>query len=319
MNSSPYSSFPRSFDCPYEFITSVEFAVRNDFRFPEDIGKYGTTESERKFQYFRLKYSVLKTLLSKNYELLPKYYGEQTHFIRKSLAFRSSVVAGDGWFAIGNSAGFTNPLISPGINAGLGSAVLAATCTAKILKEKGSVSRAAISRSVEEYQAYSHDFMMPRLHKLNRMWYNVFRDHRLFEAVERCIWALGVENIKTHYDAGYTRDEEMWLVGAGGDDFQDFCTRVLSVIDGPCDGVRVPGEQVACIQAICRQTLKERKERYPDNKWGRHIRNYDDSLCPAAGKTDRDGDNEFLAVQCKACQNWTPSFAKGCPMCGLRF
>jgi len=91
-------------------------------------------------------------------------------------------VAGEGWFAIGNSAGSTNPLISPGINAGVGSAVLAASLTKIILSAHSNAdSKSEIQKSMQVYQAYSRDFMLPRLHQVNRYCYNMFRDHRLFE------------------------------------------------------------------------------------------------------------------------------------------
>jgi flavin-dependent dehydrogenase len=105
-------------------------------------------------------------------------------------------VAGEGWFAIGNLAGFTNPLISPGINARVGSAVLAATLTKNILSTpSNSDSKAEMQKSIQIYQTYSHDFMLPRLHQMNRYWYNMFRDHRLFEVFLVCHWALAIEDI----------------------------------------------------------------------------------------------------------------------------
>lgn len=72
----------------------------------------------------------------------------------KSMAYRSPVVAGKGWLVVRNSPGFTNPLISPGINAGIGSAFLAATLTEKILAAPEEDSRAVMQRSVEIYQTY---------------------------------------------------------------------------------------------------------------------------------------------------------------------
>jgi hypothetical protein len=79
------------FECPYEFITSIGWAVRNDYKLPEDLEKYGQTEGEQKFNYFQRKYPTLDRFLTGNYELLPNYYGEQTFFVRKTLAYRSPV------------------------------------------------------------------------------------------------------------------------------------------------------------------------------------------------------------------------------------
>jgi flavin-dependent dehydrogenase len=208
------------FHCPYEFITSIGFAVRDDYKLPENLDEYGDTESERKFTYFQRKYPTFDRLLNQSYDLLPKYYGERTYFVRKSMAFQSPIVAGEGWLAIGNSAGFTNPLISPGINAGIGSAFFAATLTEKILRAPEKHSRVVMQSSAEIYQTYVHDFMMPRLHQMNCLWYDMFRDHRLFEAIIRCFWSLSLGYVDTHYGDRFTAKDLKWLVGAGGDDFQ---------------------------------------------------------------------------------------------------
>lgn len=40
-----------AFDCPYEFINSIGWAVRNDFNtFGENLHEYGASETEKKFQ-----------------------------------------------------------------------------------------------------------------------------------------------------------------------------------------------------------------------------------------------------------------------------
>ena len=101
----------RMFDCPCESITSIGWVVRNDHRFPADLSAYGAGEAEQKFRYFQTKYPRLDRLLTRHYALLPRYYERQTYFVRKALAYRSPVVAGPGRLAVGNAAGFTNPLI----------------------------------------------------------------------------------------------------------------------------------------------------------------------------------------------------------------
>ena len=59
-----------AFDCPYEFITSIGWAVRNDFQiFGEDLDKYGASEGERKFNYIKQKYPALQRLMDGSYEL----------------------------------------------------------------------------------------------------------------------------------------------------------------------------------------------------------------------------------------------------------
>lgn len=144
------------FDCPYEFITSIGWAVRNDFKaFGENSDDFGVSEGERKFNYIKRKYPALQRLMDSSYELLLRYYGAQTYFVRKAMAYRSPVVAGDGWLAIGNSAVFTNPLISPGINAGIGGAFYAATLTESILAASPRDRMSVMRRCARMHQAHT--------------------------------------------------------------------------------------------------------------------------------------------------------------------
>jgi hypothetical protein len=305
------------FGCPYEFITSIGFAVRNDYKLPECLDEYGTNEGERKFQYFQRKYPTLDLLMKGNYDLLPGYYGGRTYFVKKSLAYRSPIVAGEGWIAVGNSAGFTNPLISPGINAGIGSAFFAATLTEKILAAPKEDSKAVMQRNATIYQSYVHDYMMPRLHQMNRMWYNMFRDHRLFEALVRCYWALGVENIETGYVDEFTAMDLKWLVGAGGDDFQQFCGDVLAIM-APSDEAALSEQAVEKVQELSHQCLSRRSKLYPRNKWGRYLREYDDRLQKAPGKLGREAGARYFAIRCLGCDYWMYNYTNKCPVCGER-
>ncbi len=305
------------FGCPYEFITSIGFAVRNDYKLPESLDTYGATEGERKFKYFQRKYPTLDRLMNGNYDLLPGYYGERTYFVKKSLAYRSPVVAGEGWLAVGNSAGFTNPLISPGINAGIGSAFFAATLTEKILAAPKEYSKEVMQRSAVQYQAYVHDFVMPRLHQMNRMWYNMFRDHRLFEALVRCYWALGVGDIEAGYGEKFILEDLKWLVGAGGDDFQQFCGKVLAIM-APSDGAALSEQAVEKVQELSHQCLSRRSKLYPRNKWGRHLREYDDRFQKIPGKLERDAGARYFAIRCLGCKYWMYNYADSCPVCGER-
>jgi hypothetical protein len=305
------------FSCPYEFITSIRFAVRNDYKLPGSLDGYGTTKGEQKFKYFQRKYPTLDNLMNGNYDLLPGYYGGRTYFAKKSLAYRSPVVAGEGWLAVGNSAGFTNPLISPGINAGIGSAFFAAILTEKMLAAPEEHSKEVMQRSTTQYQTYVHDFMVPRLHQMNCMWYNMFRDHRLFEALVRCYWSLGVEDIEACYTAKFTTEDLKWLVGAGGDDFQEFCTNILAIL-APSDRATLGEQAVKKIRELSRQCLSSRSKLYPGNKWGRYLREYDDRLQRIPGKLERDAGAKYFAIRCLRCKYWMYNYADACPVCGER-
>ena len=302
------------FGCPFEFITSIGWAVRNDYVFPPDLDSYGTTESERKFQYFQRKYPTLNGLMDDVYELLPGYYGGRTYFVRKSMAYQSPVVAGDGWFAIGNSAGFTNPLLSPGINAGIGTAYLAAMLTRDVLARPEDASPVT-RRSAQRYQSYSHDFMMPRLQQMNRFWYTAFRDHGLFAALVPCFWACGVDAIDPHYTGTFNDKDLQWLVGAGGDGFQELCEGIFAVVD-PLGSGPVNAEAVERVREMSSDCLARRKELYPTNAWGKYLRKYDNNLQRSHGKSERDSGGKFAVVQCRLCKIWVHNETHACPICG---
>ncbi|KAJ3727062.1 hypothetical protein C8R42DRAFT_400595 [Lentinula raphanica] len=311
------TALSKMFDCPFEFITSIGWAVRNDHRFPENLDQYGNGEGEQKFNYFKRRYPTLDKLMNGVYELLPRYYGKQTYFVRKSMTYRSPVVAGEGWFAIGNSAGFTNPLISPGINAGIGTAVYAAYLSRQVLDEPPEHARAMMQRCAADYQRYSHDFMIPRLHQMNRYWYNSFRDHRLFEVMVPCFWSLGVDNIDGHYVDEFTEEDLDWVVGAGQDEFIEFSCKVLDILEPSVD-LAICEDKIEQVRVLARQCLDNRVQLFPKNEWGRYLRRHDSSLQLVAEKHERDPGGRCFGVRCTLCRVWMHNGMKACPVCGAK-
>lgn len=306
-----------AFDCPYEFINSIGWAIRNDFKtFGEDLAEYGASEGERKFNYIKRKYPALERLMDGSYELLPKYYGTQTYFVRKSMAYRSPIVAGNGWLAIGNSAGFTNPLISPGINAGIGGAFYAATLTNSIFAAPSRDRIQVMRRCAQMHQADMYTFKLPRLHLMNRLWYNAFRDHRLFERLTTCFWTLGFDEIHEHYDGyKYTIEDVTWNVGSGGEAFKVFSEKVLGILE-PADEL-VPSEEVVeRVVKLSDECLRRRHMLFPNNRWGRYLREYNDSLQKVPGKRERDKGAKVFAIRCSGCEYWVHNCARLCPICG---
>lgn len=320
LSKTPVDSIPctaalsSTFSCPYEFITSIGWAVRNDYTLPSDLTSYGQTEGEQKFTYFQRKYPTLDRLMTRNYDLLPRYYGKQTYFVKKTLAYRSPIVAGEGWFAIGNSAGFTNPLISPGINAGVGSAFLAATLTETILSaEVDGKGKQEMVKAIKVYQEYMHEYMVPCLWNMNRYWYNLFRSHRLFAALVPCYWALAIDDIGIQYDSKFDEEDLRWLVGAGGDAFQNFAKEVAEVAP---DGEELSEEVICKVEQMSKELLKERKALFPGNMWGKYLRKFGDGLDRVEGKNVRTEGANFKAARCEGCRYWVFDYACLCPVCG---
>ncbi|KAJ3813166.1 hypothetical protein F5876DRAFT_35768 [Lentinula aff. lateritia] len=311
----PTKILSEMFDCPFKFITSIGWAVRNDHKFPNNLEEYGDGEGERKFNYFKIQYPTLNKLMDGVYEVLPKYYGKQTYFVRKSMTYRSPVVAGEGWFAIGNSAGFTNPLISPGINAGIGTSVLAANMSKEILDQSPEQSCAVMKKCAASYQTYSHEFMIPRLHLMNRYWYNSFRDHRLFEVMVPCFWTLGVDDIDSQYVNEFTEEDVYWVVGVGHDDFVDLSEKILDILE-PLDGMTVNEDKVEQARALAKQCMNYRKERFPGNEWGKYLRRHDCKLQLVPEKHERMPGGRCSGVRCISCKVWRHNNMNACPVCG---
>ncbi len=46
----------KMFGLKYQWVTSIGVSPRNDVKYPEDMSEYGSTEAERKFNYFVRKY-----------------------------------------------------------------------------------------------------------------------------------------------------------------------------------------------------------------------------------------------------------------------
>lgn len=287
----------KMFDCPFELITSVGFAIRDDREFSVDC-----TKSKDIFTNFENKYSVISSIMN-TYEILPEYYGRRTYFSMKPLAYFSPVVAGRWWFAIGNSSGFTNPLISPGINAGICGALYAAKLTHETLAAKDDETALQNARN---YQSFIRDFVMLRLNLLNRLWYNSFRDTRLFEAVIVVFWVIGVGDLG-HYQHDYSDADFKWLVGAGANGFAEFCYEVMPSISGPCDGVPVSDDIVNDVRLVCKKWLNK----FHKDGWSKHMRHYDDSLNRVLGKTTRN----CIPFKLCSCNHWQTNLMVKCAVC----
>lgn len=119
------------FGCKVQWVWSIGYAIRDDVHYPERdvLDTFGSSEAERKFNWITSKYVKLQQFMS-NFDLIHDLYGPgSTWTIRKTLTFASDIVSGDGWAAVGDAVGFTNPLHSPGISATMGSTGLAAELT----------------------------------------------------------------------------------------------------------------------------------------------------------------------------------------------
>jgi flavin-dependent dehydrogenase len=181
----------KMFGLTYRWVASIGVCSRNDVLYPEDMSQYGSTEAERKFNYFIRKYSVMSEFMT-NFKLIENLYGPGTTWlVRKTLTYQSPVVSGPGWVAVGDACGFTNPLFSPGITANMSTSTFAAELTHKafqVAENKPTVelAEASIRSTFAPYDEFAKA-LVPKLNIMNCFNYVCFRDPRLGPQVS-CMW-----------------------------------------------------------------------------------------------------------------------------------
>lgn len=151
---------------------------------------------------------------------------------------------------------------------------------------------------------------------MNRLWYNSFRDHRLFESLTTCFWALGVDKIHEHYDGyRYAIEDITCDVGAGGEACKEFREEVLATLE--LAGKLIPSDEVVeRVVQLSDECLSRRHKLYPSNKWGRYIRQCSDRLLTEPGKCEKDKAALVFAIRCSGCSYWLRNRTNICPICG---
>lgn len=140
----PRKVFADKHGVDFDLVTSIGITVRDDLDTAKDL------PIQKRFMHYVEKYPALSWILD-HYELIEKPYREKRrpYAAFLGLAHDSTQAAGDGWVAIGDSAQFSNPLFSHGINYGSGTAYMAAKDTVKALDDEN-YARSAFSN----YEAY---------------------------------------------------------------------------------------------------------------------------------------------------------------------
>jgi len=157
------------FGCTSEPILSVGFTVREDS--DTALGE----SVEQRFNHYADRYPAIRGILD-HYDLIEQPYAKRqpySAFLR--LAHDARTVAGQRWCAVGDAAMFSNPLFSPGLNFGTGTAFEAAQDTARAL--------GARDLSPSSFRAYQHyaDRTYEILMAFNDMLYRSFAHPDTFE------------------------------------------------------------------------------------------------------------------------------------------
>jgi flavin-dependent dehydrogenase len=319
------------FGLKFKWVVSIGFAVRNDIKYPGDVSAYGSQEAERKFNYFVQKYDLIKEFMN-SFELIPNLYGPgTTWFIRKSLEYRSPVVSGPGWLAIGDACGFTNPLLSPGITVTMSTSTMTAELTHQALDQaKDSGSTAAAELAIRKCFTPYDDFvrrLMPALDVMNRFNYECFRDPRLGPQVS-CLWQFaagigtpGWQLIRQNYNLdleSYVPHSVNWAWGAMVEEYELVAREALRLLTPIPLEERVPEATVRELLKFSNSVKKVAVDADRFNfRWDGLLRHYDLMLNYSEEKTSKD----VFIRQCKnpQCASWLalePKWRK-CYSCGM--
>ena len=320
----------KMFDLKYQWVTSIGVAARNDVKYPDDIASYGSTEAERKFNYFVRKYPLITEFMT-NFELIENLYGPgTTWFVRKTLTYQSPVVSGPGWLAVGDACGFTNPLWSPGINVGMASSTYAAELTHKIFEnykpgsyETNGHKIETPDQVLEPYRQYVKN-LIPALDKMNRFNYLCFRDKRLGAQVS-CVWQYlaGSLSVPSELQGTFTLNQDNfiqyalnWRWGSKVPEYETMTKKVIEVLGSIPLDEPVPEEKVLEIIEFS-NTLKRKvidSGRIHNIRFAGKLRTFDQKLNYQEDKKSRD----FFTRQCVSCRAWgvLRSDWTKCPTCG---
>jgi len=298
------------FGCKYEYIWSIGFATRNDIPWPADMSKFGSTEAERRFNCLVSKYSKLQSVMSL-FTLLPDYHGAgTTWFIRKQLTYQSPIVSGPGWVTIGDGIGFTNPLLSPGINTGIASDTLAADLTKAAISVKDEDERVRVWQKYDNYCANA----LPSLEMMNKFLYLSFLHPSLAPRVA-LMWQITIGHALPGWSLprrGFQVSVEEyadyaihWLWGSQVDDYVKVATKAIEMLGSLPVDKPVPQDIVDELIAFSEATKEEAlgKGRYMGFpfRYAGEFRFYGPRLEYDEEKYEL---QDIFANQCSKCTTW---------------
>ncbi|KAJ1556304.1 hypothetical protein HK405_002957 [Cladochytrium tenue] len=290
------------FNCTFNPIVSIGFVVRSETldTFPPAPYVNGATafDGEKRFWSIVHAYPHVESILrdSGRYTLLHNYYGPTrgTYYTRRNMSYYQDTVAGEGWYGLGISVGFTSPLISPGINCiCLPTGFLAARLTAKQLD--GSDGAAADAR--DEYSAFLTK-LVEGLRAVDEILYNMFRHPRLFQSIFPLYFANGMADVTKNYTTEFRPQEIHWANGSGEAMFPKWSTEVLPLVMD----TDITDEVVAKVEEICARHCRLHVETFHEwTKYSRYMRYYDDDMQYRPNKGWRP-EADFPAIRCTQCK-----------------
>ncbi|MFD6159912.1 cyclic nucleotide-binding domain-containing protein [Nocardia sp. NPDC060256] len=295
------AEFAKRFGGETEEIVSIGVVVRND----RDDSKHLNTQD--RFDYWVKRYPGVEAVL-RHYQRVENPYGKN-HPI---LSFQNMVhdlesAAGDGWLAIGDSAFFVNPLFSPGLNFGSGTAYMAVQATIRAL-DTADTSRA----SFETYENYRRT-ISTALFRENEMLYRSFRSARSFERVLMLKFFFGITDILPRGDYS---PSDPYVYNLLDPHFSVTVQRVVDIMrDGEARGEHpdITAEAVAAVIDELVEWLRD-LDVVRDAHIGRYFTHYTDDLHRVDNR-DR-GRGDFRTWRCTGCRSFVDEMFRFCLVCG---
>lgn len=180
------------FGCEVDEVTSIGIVPRDDLR---DVK--GMPVDER-FNHYVDTYPGLRWIMD-HFELVEGHYdGHRSFSAFQKMAHDCERVSGDGWVAVGDSAMFVNPLFSPGMTFGTGTAYIAAQDTVHALN-RGDTRASSFAR----YEDYARE-LFTQLLRENDLYYRGFAHPETFERTWMFKYAqatTGAPSIHDRYSA----------------------------------------------------------------------------------------------------------------------
>lgn len=289
------------FGCTSETILSVGFVIR------EDQDTAAGESLDRRFNHYVDRYPVIRDILA-HYDLIEAPYGRRQPYAG-FLQFAHDVAApaGDGWCTVGDAAMLSNPLLSPGLNFGSGTAYEAALDTVRALK--------AGDRSAAAFRAYRHyiERTYRILMALNDMFYRSFVHPEIFERAMALFFFHAVADVLARVEFSES-DPYVWdLLNA---EFEGRVEAVRGLLRAGEERGAHPTSLVSEVRALIDPYIAAIVAR-PEVQ-ALDVPTVLREFGPDGERAPRDArPGQFHVTRCPSCRLWFDATLQRCPICGV--
>jgi len=299
----PRKHFQEKYKTQFEPITSIGITVRDDMDTAKDL------PIQKRFMHYAEIYPAFGWILE-HYELIDKPYREKRrpYAAFLGLVHDSTQVAGDGWLAVGDSAQFSNPLFSHGINYGSGTSYKAAVDTVKALNEKNYTETA-----FEEYSKYCAELFPVLLHETD-MYYRSWAHPLGFEKTLNAKFYWGGIDV---LGLGHYSDRDPYVFDPLNPKWTKLIKEVREILkkfeDEDTDAEKMVKDIDVLISPFNQMCIEVGKTL--DIDFNAVFNNFDGSDNRVIDKKDKPR-AYFKVYECQTCHLFQDDVLKICPNCG---